>query len=241
MRDSVPEVQDRLRKRFPRTIERVLPSIAFDADGGMPRVEQVALFEFQDADQKSGVILAESFLNFHTTAYQTYEEFEVDFLALTTQIHAVVDLGLLERCGLRYVDAISLRNGESLSQYVRPEMLGLDPKSIGSVVTSTSESVFRGITDVGTLVVRFAQLANIVDDAKFFPADLQPVSLKYVHHKGERLAGALDFDHFSTMSIPFEPKEAMQQLGTLHDAIDRAFRCSVLPGAFDFWEAEKLP
>ena len=240
MRDSVPEVQDGLRKRFPRTIERLLPSIAFDTDGGMPRVEQVALFEFQDAEQKSGITLAESFLAFHTTAYHTYEDFEADFLALTEQIHAVVDLGLLERCGLRYVDAISLRDGESLSQYVRPEMLGLDPKNIGNVVNSTSESVFRGTSDVGTLVVRFAQLANVVDDAKFFPADLQPVSLKYVHREGERLAGALDFDHFSTTSIPFEPKEAMQKLGTLHDAIDRAFRSSVLPAAFDLWEAENL-
>jgi len=232
MREFVPEVQDGLRKALPKMVERIVPSVVFEAGMSMPRVEQVALFEFQDVAQTTGVVLADSFLSFHTTVYRTYEEFEDQFSSIVSQIHSIVDLGLLERCGLRYVDAITLREGELLNQYVRAGMLGLDPVGIGNITAPVSESVFRATTEIGTLVVRFAQLPEIVTGASFFPADLQPMSLKFSHREDEKLVGALDFDHFSVTSSAFEPNDAMQMLGSLHDAIDRAFRASVSPAAF---------
>lgn len=58
----------------------------------------------------------------------------------------------MERIGLRYSDAVLPRDGESLKEYLVPEVLGLSMREEGTLMQSFSETGLN--TPAGQLIAR---------------------------------------------------------------------------------------
>jgi uncharacterized protein (TIGR04255 family) len=233
--DYLPEVQDRLRKEgFPGFRRSQMAQVTFQS--GTPSFASVEQYEFQNADTTEGIILGPESITYHTTRYGMYEEFEPRFRRAIEHVHDVVGLSLLERCGLRYVDLIQTRAGETLADYLRPETLGLDLAKVG-VQNATSNYLFQGTTEIGRLNIR---ISKTIGEAQPLPLDLSPMMLAMDKKIGNgELAAILDFDHFSERRTDFTVETAIEQLGELHDAITRAFAQAVTAKAFQLWESRE--
>jgi len=230
----IPEIQEQLRhKGFPRFVKGQMQEISFEIDAA-PKLHIVTRYEFQNKEGTSGITLATDFISLHTSKYEVYEKFEVTFGTALAIIHQVVNLNLLERVGLRYIDLIRLNAGEKFSDYLQSGLLGLEEEMLG-VQKSLSRFELVGVTDVGKLVVRYTQS----DNGTFLPPDLMPSPLKHDIQilPGETVA-FLDLDHFADESQDFEIGSVLETLRRLHGNLDRTFRSAVTNVALQKWGSE---
>ena len=231
----VPEIQEKLRhKGFPRFLRSQLPELNFVLPNPTPKVSFTERFEFQNKEADLGIVLTSNFFAVHTNNYKNYEEFEKNISSAIDAIDGSLNLSIVERMGLRYVDLVRPKQDEKWDTYLQPGLLGVDPEKIGIVRDWIRRLEFQGDTELGKLVIRCAQ----TDQA--LPPDLQPPSLKYslTLEPGE-IAACLDFDHFSERSADFDPQTVLTMIGDLHDHLDRAFRNSVTTTALKNWGSEE--
>lgn len=231
MRDHVPSIQEALRKAgYPVFGHAIQHTITIDS--GRPSVQEVDLFNFVSADNASGVILTTDFVGYHTVKYETFDV-ELPRIAEAIRIvDDVADLGVIERCGLRYVDVVCPEPPKDLSSYLTPSALGWQSEEFG-VKPEVFTSMFQGQSERGTLVVKFAtgRAPGVM------PPDLAPPALDIPVERWPAGAeiGTLDFDHFVQMREKFDVEKATETLGDLHDAIARAFNRAITQTARELW------
>jgi uncharacterized protein (TIGR04255 family) len=230
----VPDIQERLRHQgFPRFQRGKIQEIRLDP-AQAPKINTFDRYEFQNKDGTSGIVLAPDFISLHTSQYDTGENFEQVLKTALDVAHEIVKFNLVERVGLRYIDLIRLGKNETWSEYIQPTLLGLDPEKLG-VSKSLSRFEFVGITEVGTLVVRYSQS----DQGIILPLDLIPSTLKHdVQLNASELVAFLDIDHFSEQSRDFDVSAVMEIVSDLHDTTTRAFRNAVTETALIRWGRE---
>jgi uncharacterized protein (TIGR04255 family) len=227
----VPEIQEQLRHRgFPRFKRNETREFLL-TPGAEPKITTVERFEFQDKESRSGIILASDFVALHATRYDVYEQFAETLATALEIVHRVMNISLVERIGLRYVDLVRVGVRESLSDYLRSGLLGLDPSELG-VSKALSRFEFVGLSEVGKLVVRCYNQ----EPGTLLPPDLTPGTLRQdVEIDPEDLPYLLDFDHYSEESQDFNVGAVLEIMGRLNDNLDRAFRAAVTEGALVKW------
>jgi uncharacterized protein (TIGR04255 family) len=230
----VPDIQEKLRHRgFPRFLRSQVPEFAFVLGESAPKVTFMERFEFQNREETLGIVLTSNNFAVHTNDYRTYEDFEKSIETAIEIINGAMNLSIVERIGLRYVDLVRLKKNETWMHYLQPGLLGLDPAKVG-VKSWTSKFESLGATVIGKLLIRCGQTEQAL------PADLQSPTLKYsITLKPREVATLLDCDHFSEETTDFEPKAVLAKIGDLHDHIDRAFRNSVTPHALKTWGSKE--
>jgi uncharacterized protein (TIGR04255 family) len=141
-------------------------------------------------------------------------------------------LSFVERVGLRYLDAVIPREGETLGQYLIPEALGLYGRLKGRTKHTFSETMAESAE--GSLISR----AVVQEGPVGFPPDLLLNELKitqsFANFSG--LHAILDTDAFIAERMPFNLEEVNKRLGVLHDRVNEAFRALVTPHALDAWK-----
>jgi len=226
----IPEIQEKLRRAYPWFYRAKIQEFAFQSEGA-PNISFTDRYEFMQRDKRSGVVLTSNSVALHTNKYSSYEIFEEEFIRALTAIHETVNIGLVERIGLRYVDLLRLGPNEGWSDYLKPGLLGLDAQDVG-VSQWQSQSVSMGKTEVGTLAFRYTRSESP------FPPDLSPLNLQYEAPllTPKETGTILDFDHYWEVAREFELESVVASIGDLHDSIDRAFRSAVTPDALRKWE-----
>ena len=142
-----------------------------------------------------------------------------------------VSLSYIDRIGLRYMDAVFPKSGETVRDYLSASMLGLTEKLDDTIVHSFSETlVKRDNVNVRSRVI-------IQDGEIGFPPDLQPMTLNV----GERFKplrgrhGVIDTDGWSESREPFSVERVREQMNLIHSGIDKTFRASVTENALKAW------
>lgn len=231
----VPAIQDELRKSgWPMFRNSVVQGLRLDQNG-VAAFDNRQIWHFENVDATSGIVLTQDSVALHTTTYDCFGTMLPPFTKALARIHAILGIDVLQRCGLRYVDVIHPGAGESFLTYLKPEIVGLSGADFG-VTPQMQSSAFSGMTESGTLVVRFATNAfpNVM------PPDLMPVGLKLNIPLGEgESVGTLDFDHYAELKESFVLGRAQATLEQLHDGISRAFVACVTPKAFELWGEQR--
>ncbi len=225
----VPDIQEQLRhKGFPRYVRGQMQELLVQPDTP-PKFNVTDRFEFQDKDESIGIVLTPTSFAVQTNRYSRFEDFQEVIATALIVVNRVLNLTLVDRVGLRYVDLVRPGESETLADYLRPGLLGIDPKGAG-VTAWRSRYEALGHTVLGNLAVRCSQSEQIL------PPDLFPTTLKYstALRPGE-VATLLDLDHFVEGSSDFDTRRVVDLIGELHDAVDLAFRESVTPGALTRW------
>lgn len=232
MLEYVPEIQERLRRSLPRFSagEDLRVQVAQAAS-----VQRTPRWEFQSKGQTQSVVLTQDFLAVQTTDYDVYERFEEFFTKPLEILGEVVEPSLVQRIGLRYVDLIRATPERSLEEFLKPGLRGISADDIGaSDALSRFETLAK--TDAGVMRVRCLES----NDGSPLPPDLGGTTLSLAStpaadlQPGEKVA-FLDFDHFSSDPIDYQPATIAGAIGRLHDSLDQAFRAAVTDDAMDSW------
>ncbi len=180
--------------------------------------------------------LATDFIVLECSRYTVFDDFVTRFGELLEIVGKHTELPLSERIGLRYVDLVRTRQGESLSDYLKPGLLALPPEELGA-----AELLYRfemlAITPIGQFVLRLLQ----TDDGTFLPLGIERSDLEFdVAVAAGEVISILDIDHFSNAQRDFDPQALVAELWRLHDYTDRAFRSAVTETALARWGAIEI-
>lgn len=188
------------------------------------------------ADRSSGFILSKSSLTYHTTHYETNDEFIPELLCGLKAVHKVVTLDHLSRLGLRYLDAVLPSVEESVDQYLADGLRGVEFGAIPQY--ALSESVFETesgpLLSQGTLVARVHRSTTSLS----YPPDMVPnglVPMKRFESKSVVSHAIIDVDHFVEGRIPLDFNEIKAQFVRLHTTIKLAFEATTTDHARKVW------
>jgi uncharacterized protein (TIGR04255 family) len=234
-----PSIQENLRKEgYPDFQKGVLATFNLNiggaSEGTAPQVPvaQATRYTFGDMNRTACFILDQAALTFQATEYDVFETFSASFLKGLSIVHAAVGLNYSERTGVRYLDAVYPKEGESLSDYLTSSVLGLVGKLDSELVHSFCETVTK--SGVGNVTAR----TIIHDGAVVIPPDLQPMPLQLPERfrdlKG--LHAMLDTDGSYEWREPFDLKNLEKRLILIHDEVDKSFKATVTEHALKIWE-----
>jgi uncharacterized protein (TIGR04255 family) len=242
----LPAIQERFRKSgYPdfkpgqHWTFNVGAPIATEGSSIQPPPPQVVQqYFFLNAEATSGYVLLANALAFQTVEYETYERFSGELLRGLEILHeSVGGLSFVERLGLRYLDAVVPRLGETLTAYVENQMLGLSarmPTHHFSYNFSESLLVAEG---VGQVVARtITQNAPLV-----LPPDLQNpfmlISERFRNVVGEH--AVIDTDGSVTARKAFDLRQIEASLTALHGLILQCFEALSTDHARSVWNAQR--
>jgi uncharacterized protein (TIGR04255 family) len=235
----VPMIQEKFRKLgYPDVQKAVLQTFNLNVSGVSPESASVPVvpttqYVFSNIDKTAGFILQQNSLTFHSTDYDTFETFSVAMLEGLEFVNASVGgLSYSDRIGVRYLDAIYPKDGETMSEYLIATVLGL----VGRIEGKIAYSFLETMTQVRSikLITR-----TIFETGKVgFPADLQPMFF-VLPKRFQALDGfhaTLDTDGFVEVRELFDLKVIKARLLEIHDEIDKVFKAVVTPRAIEIWK-----
>lgn len=239
MGDYIPGIQEAFRRHgFP--IERAgkIQQLTI-TPAGVHAVEQER-WEYRTRDEQWSVTVLQDSVVLQTTAYERFEGFAEKLeVAVKTVLEQTEQdkLGLIQRVGLRYIDLIQPRDGESYRDYLRPGFHGASdaPFAKGSHRLYV-ESVGR--TDVGdtpgTMVLRVAQNDQGFD----LPPDLIGGAPKFqTRAKAGELVTLVDMDHFIEGKFDPNAEWVTARAYAMHDHLIEAFHEHVVSAkAIEVWQ-----
>lgn len=239
MPEFIPQIHDLLRKEgFPEDVSATVQQIVI-TPGNQPQIIERKQDEFRSKDNSWSLTIGEDMLVLVTTAYDRFEGFSSRLklcLELVDQV-AEIHHGSISRIGLRYVDVIIPRSGETFRNYLQPSLHG--PQS--AVFTEPNQWMHMesvGRTVIGTMVMRITQN----DQGVVSPPDIihKPMSSKIKVDAG-KLITLVDTDHYVEGSWDYDLTSIMDTTNELHEAINAAwFNDLVTPEALKIWEAEHV-
>lgn len=236
MSDYVAVLQERLRRSgFPDFRAENLFELAIRRlDELQPdfQQQQQKRWSFTNIQRTEGYLLLSNALVFHTTTYDTFEDFLNKTIIGLKLVHEIVELAYVERIGLRYLDAIvPMHLDDTLEQYLNPSLLGFSSSLEGCLAHSFTETV-TSIAD-GNLVAR----SVITDGALALSPDLFPLQLelqpRFTAINGRN--AVLDTDYSVVKRDGFDIERIEKQLLESHDIITNAFKVSVTDHARERW------
>lgn len=233
MREYVPRIQDQLRQNgYPVNASATVKELQL-TPGGVARDREH--WEFMSKDRRSSVVITEGFVVLQTTNYDDFETFIAQLKVMISTVNDTVGGLLVERIGLRYVDAIVPKAGESWRQYIQPTLHGFDsPLFKESKTLQLHQTVAE--TDVGHIIVRLYQ--NL--DAAVLPPDLGTGALKALatQAKPGEVVTLVDVDNFTNFeSREYDAKQFEAVAWKLKEGAYAVFADQIVtPQALEAWK-----
>lgn len=241
MSKYIEQVQDSLRRDGftlyePQQITHLQLTAGPDQAQGEPVVSQKTSWFISRSDRMSGFILNASSISFHTTHYETHQQFIPQLIYGLRSIHEIVSLEHVSRLGLRYLDAVLPEEGETVDQYLESGLHGIHFEAEPRY--SLSESAFNTKLDAvvpnGTLVARIHRLNSVLG----YPPDMIPTSLVQMERftlQDAQPHAIIDTDHFVEGIISLDFNAIENQLTELHKFIKSIFYSTVTGFAREKW------
>lgn len=242
MAKYVDEIQDHLRREGYTLFEpQQTTHLQFTASPAgqapnEPQVGQTTSWLITKSDRTAGFILSASSITFHTTHYETNNEFIPELLRGLRAVHEVVKLEHIGRIGLRYLDAVLPQPGETVDQYLADELHGV--RFNANQKYALNESVFE--TETGPLLPKGTLIARVhrMTSPLGYPPDMVPhglVQMAKFEIKDARPHAVIDTDHFVEGRIPLDFDQIDAQLLALHATIKLVFEATITDHARDVW------
>lgn len=237
MEALVPTIQDNMRAiGFPdyrREIVNLLNIPVSQPDSSPPIIQTVNRHVFGDINSTCGFNLENNGIAFQAADYDVFETFLDAFLKGISIIHENVKLSFIERIGIRYFDAVMPRDGEKLSDYLVPQVLGLAGKITGELSHSYTETVSNK-DKVGVLIAR-----TIIRDSKItLPPEIAQLAYALLPPFSEfnGLHAVIDTDGYYEKRELFDITVIANRLNGLHEEISRLFSATASAHALNIWE-----
>ncbi|MCG8996703.1 TIGR04255 family protein [Laribacter hongkongensis] len=235
----IPAIQAKMREaHFPDFKQEVFQHLVLPF-GGMehgqmaaPAVTPQSRYLFGNIAGNALFLLETNTLSFQSTDYDTFETFSEELLKGLEILHDALHLDFVERIGLRYLDAVQpSKEGESLLDFLVPEVLGLALSSEGQLLHSVSETTVA--TPAGQLVsrviIRHGQIGLPMELSSFAPS----INPRFTQRQS--LHAIIDTDASIIQREVFELAKVEARLTALHEEIDKSFKATVTAPALASW------
>lgn len=236
----LPTIQPKMRDAHfpdyrPEVIQRLVLPFAGTEGGQVPAPTLTAQsrYTFGDVAGRTSFVLESNSLAFQTTEYDTFETFLSTFLKGLDILHEALHLDFIDRLGLRYLDAVHpLKSGETLRDYLVPEVIGLSSHVKGQLQHSMSETVStRGLVQqVARVLIRDGHVGLPVELAQNAPA----IAPRFTQQEAV-LHAIVDTDASITRREIFDRANLEKDLRVLHDEIEASFTATVTAQARAAW------
>ena len=228
----IPKIQDSLRKnRFPVDVSGEVVEFAFQSHGPAQQQKQ-AHWEFRTLEEDWSIIVGKSAIVVQTSAYSNFDKFlEILSIALNA-VNTIVEDLVVERVGLRYIDAIRPKEGESWKDYVNSGYHGLENEIINA---ENSVLFMQTVANTGSnqhMIVRLAQNR----DGQLLPHDLSLHPKLQATVKSGELITLLDIDHYREYRQSMVVADVLETGWGLHSGLDCMFREVVTDFALEAWK-----
>lgn len=235
----IPAIQSKMREtHFPDYRKEVVQHLVMPFSGTgqgqvvAPTLTPQTRYLFGDIDGRSLFLLETNALSFQTTSYDTFEPFSAIFLKGLDILNNALGLNYVERIGMRYLDAVQpSKDGETLREFLAPEVLGLSLREGGQLQHSVSETIF--LTDAGQLVsrvlIRHGRVGLPMELGGLAPV----IDPRFTQRDG--LHAIVDTDASYTHRESFELSHVGARLTALHDEIGKSFNATVTDHARSSW------
>jgi uncharacterized protein (TIGR04255 family) len=235
----IPAIQHKMREaRFPDYKKEVIQQIAWPLGGAgqgpmaTPAVTQQSRYLFGDIDARSLFLLETNALSFQTTNYDTFETFSATFLKGLGVLHDALRLDFVERIGLRYLDAVQpSKSGETLREFLVPEVLGHSLRDEGQLQQSVSETVVSITAGqlVSRVLIRKGRVGLPMELGGLAPV----IDPRFTQQEG--LHAIVDTDASASHREMFNLSKVEARLTALHVEIGKAFYATVTDHARASW------
>jgi uncharacterized protein (TIGR04255 family) len=235
----IPAIQAKMREvHFPdykkEVVQRLVLPFGGAEQGPMaaPTVTPHSRYLFGDMDGRSLFLLDTNALSFQTTRYDTFETFSRALLKGLGILHDALRLDFVERIGLRYLDAVQpSKDGETLRDFLVPEVLGLALRGEGQLQQSVSETIAS--TAAGQLVSRVLIRHGHVGLPMELGGLAPVIDPRFTQR--ESLHAIVDTDASIGHREAFETSKVGARLTALHDEIVKSFKATVTDHAWASW------
>jgi uncharacterized protein (TIGR04255 family) len=238
------DMQSLLEAEYPlsRTFETMNYRLDIGQNGMQVTEEKAPMWQFSTLDQRWAVILGANMIGLHTAYYTDHQDFLGKFVravGLATKPERV-GIKVVEGIGLRYLDLVVPRDGETVEEYLKHAGLlpsaipGVDDISVVEGIHACSYRTSRG-------VLRFQLLRN---PPSVFPAELvTPLTIAngWAERKVDRDFFVIDSDHGADFRPPVRIGEidVMDSMVGLRQAISDIFLATSSDHAKAVWKGEK--
>jgi uncharacterized protein (TIGR04255 family) len=238
----VPAIQDALRRSgyadFGKTVTTTINlNLNVSASANQMPIGQLVRYLFLNEGKTAGFILDQTSLTFQMTEYDTFDPFKDAFISGLKTVHeSVGGLNFSERVGIRFLDVVSARAGEKITDYFAPSLVGLFDKlnnrQLKHIISET-----WSIQDKTNLMCR-AIIQNQSTKGVSFAPDLLPVVLQVAEKFREisGIYGVFDTDAWYENRQKFDIVNIKKLLGDLHGDVRSSFAGMVTPHALKVWE-----
>jgi len=186
---------------------------------------------FGNIEGTTEFVLQANSLALQTTTYDIFESFLTTFSQGLKIIHDSLKLDFTERIGLRYLDAVLPREGETLSDYLTIEVVGLFQKLNGDLLHSFSETVTAGQS--GRLISRVIIQKGRVGLPPEISALAPRINQRFTQTEG--IHAIIDTDAFFEQREKFNLQSIESRFISLHNEINRSFNATVTTHALNVW------
>lgn len=229
MEKYVPEIQDEVRRQgYPLNESKRVQEFIFGSQSDRWH------WEFVSKDRTQSVVLNEEFVVLQTTAYGDFETFLAQLTDVVEMLNSRVGGLYVTRLGLRYVNVVMPRLGETWREYVQPGLRGFDSDIFEPQVLRLHQTV--ATTRAGAMVVRVHQN----DKGLVVPPDFVQTVLKIPakFSSPDKLVTLIDIDHFHARE-PLEYERAwLEEIGwQLKEGSYEVFADQIVtPHALEVWK-----
>ena len=217
--DYIPQLQERLRKKYPTPLTQNEQAVIVQGRG--VRLSAVDRWTFLSADQKSAIEINQDRLMFYTADYPRFEGFAEYCKEALDALIEIAEPSLALRIGLRYGDLVKVDEGEKLTDLIDQSFAYPDCiHGLGESKQQRNE-IFLS-TDAGGLLIR--TLYGIHNQTCL--PDIQGLSVAIGSDKTPSERIILDFDHFWEAKeevVSFESEKILEILESLHETSREAF------------------
>ncbi|EBD6168979.1 TIGR04255 family protein [Salmonella enterica] len=241
MSKYVPDIQDALRvEGFP--LFEVSNTTQFKFEMKSPNeplehlLESVTTWLMVDTERKSGFILGNDFITFHTTDYDNHVPFIAFLILGLSKVLEFAKPSLISRIGLRYLDAVFPEESETIEQYLVKELHGVD---FGwTPIQSIQEFVYQ--TSVEPLISHGFMVSRVhkMNGRLGFPPDVRSnglLLLSRFRNTENRMHSIIDTDHYVEGNMETDLLLIEKQLFSLHSKVKEAFKGMVSDFACSKW------
>lgn len=149
--------QELVRSDYPILSDEVLKTVAFNEQVGTVASSDEVIWRFVDASAGWRLTLTSTFLTLETRRYTSRADFSERFDKVIRALEEAVKPTHVTRVGIRYVDRVPLKDGQSFDGMLRDEMMGIPGTVLGrNVVHSISEIVCN--VKEGQMLARWGML-----------------------------------------------------------------------------------
>lgn len=240
LENYVPQLQEQLRKKgYPDFSEQQRVTFTLSNSGAenhSPQANQTTSYLFANIEGNEAFSLDNNALSLLTTAYDNRNDFLSKFFYGLDLVHNAIELSYCERLGLRYVDVVVPKQGDTLQQYLDEGVTGQMGKWDELVhAYSETQASSRGSRITSRTLIREGELA--------FPPDLAGISLQIADQftQIKALHAILDNDAFCGFGgkrEPFNIESLKAKMETLRQLDRDAFACSTTDYARKYWQGE---